>query len=116
MVYLSEDDRFGHHGLDEALVQRARRQGLAGATVWRGVEGFGPAGQVRTARFPDAVIGLPLAVELIDTPERIAAFLPTITQLAGGSLMTKEDLEEVHLEVPDGSGPGGTRPTGDPPA
>jgi hypothetical protein len=69
MIFLSEDDRVGHHGLHEALLDRAREDGMAGVTVWRGIEGFGTSGHIRTARFPDADIGLPLAVEVIDLPE-----------------------------------------------
>jgi PII-like signaling protein len=94
MIFLSEDDRVGHHGLHEALLDRAREDGMAGATVWRGIEGFGASGHIRTARFPDADIGLPLTVEVIDLPERIEAFLPVVKQMAPGSLVTKE---QVHM-------------------
>lgn len=93
MVFLSEDDRVGHHGLHEALLDRAREDGMAGATVWRGIEGFGASGHIRTARFPDANIALPLAVELIDRPERIEAFLPVVTKMAPGSLITREQVQ-----------------------
>lgn len=92
MVFLSEDDRLGHHGLHEVLLNRAREDGIAGATVWRGIEGFGASGHLRTARFPDANLGLPLALEVIDLPERIEAFLPTILELAPHSFVTKEQI------------------------
>jgi hypothetical protein len=94
MVFLSEDDRAGHRGLHEALLHRAREDGMAGATVWRGIEGFGASGHIRTARFPDADIGLPVTVEVIDLPERIEAFLPVVSRMAPGSLVTKE---QVHM-------------------
>jgi uncharacterized protein len=94
MVFFSEDDRVAHHGLHEILLNRAREDGMAGATVWRGIEGFGASGHFRTARFPDAATGLPLALELIDAPERIEAFLPVVRQLAPGSFVTRE---EVHM-------------------
>ena len=93
MIFLSEDDRLGHHGLHEAIVNRAREDGMAGATVWRGLEGFGSSGHIRTARFPDAATGLPLAVELLDAPERIEAFLPVVRELAPGSLVTREQVQ-----------------------
>jgi uncharacterized protein len=93
MIFLSEDDRLGHHGLHETIVNRAREDGMAGATVWRGLEGFGLSGRVRTARFPDAATGLPLAVELLDAPERIEAFLSVVRELAPGSLVTRERVE-----------------------
>jgi len=100
MVFLSEDDRTGHRGLHEALLERAREDGMAGATVWRGVEGFGSSGRLRTARFPDALTGLPLAVEVIDTPERIEAFVSVVKQLAPGSFVTCESVHMSHHETP----------------
>jgi uncharacterized protein len=93
MVFLSEDDRIAHHGLHEALLNRAREDGMAGATVWRGIEGFGASGHLRTARFPDAATGLPLALELIDVPERIEAFLSVVHELAPGSFVTREEIQ-----------------------
>ena len=98
VVFLSEDDRSGHHGLHETLLNRAREDGLAGATVWRGIEGFGASGRIRTSRFPDAMIGLPVTVELVDTPERIEAFLPVVKELAPGSFVTREEVRVTHLE------------------
>jgi uncharacterized protein len=92
VIFLSEDDRSGHHGLHEELLNRAREDGLAGATVWRGIEGFGASGRIRTSRFPDAMIGLPVTVEVIDSPERIEAFLPVVKQLAPGSFVTREEV------------------------
>lgn len=97
VVFLSEDDRAGHRGLHEVLVQRAREEGMAGASVWRGIEGFGGSGRIRTSRFPDAAAGLPLAVELVDTPERIDAFLAVVHELAPGSLVTREPVALTRL-------------------
>jgi PII-like signaling protein len=94
VIFLSEDDRTGHRGLHEALLERAREDGMAGATVWKGVEGFGSSGHIRTNRFAALVTGMPVALEVIDLPERIEAFLPTVRELAPGSLVTKE---QVHM-------------------
>jgi PII-like signaling protein len=93
MIFLSEDDRAGREGLHEAILNRAREDGLAGATVWRGIEGFGASGHIRTARFPDSCTGMPLALELIDLPERIEAFLPVLRELAPDSLVTREQVQ-----------------------
>lgn len=93
MIFLSEDDRHGHRGLHEVILGRAREDGIAGATVWRGIEGFGHSGHIRTSRFPDAATGLPLAVEIFDSPDRIDAFLPVIRELAPNSLITREQVE-----------------------
>ena len=92
MIFLSEDDRHHHHGLHEVLLKRALDQGVIGASVWRGIEGFGTSGRVRTMRFPDAITGLPLAVEFIDKADRMEEFLATVAELAPGSLVTKESI------------------------
>jgi uncharacterized protein len=116
MIFLSEDDRVGRRGLHELLLERARDDGLAGATLWRGTEGFGRSGHFRTDRFPDASIGLPLALEIIDDAERIEAFLPTIQRLAPHSFVTREEVETKRFEsvsrAPlDDPGPGSTGQT-----
>lgn len=99
MVFLTEDDRVGRRGIYEALLQRARDDGMAGATIWRAIEGFGRSGHIRTTRLPDLARGLPLAVELIDDAARIEAFLPVVRELAPGALVTKE---EVRMMRPPG--------------
>ena len=93
VVFLSEDDRVAHRGLHEALLNRAREDGIAGATVWRGIEGFGASGRLRTARFPDTATGLPLALEVIDAPERIDAFLEVVRELAPGCFVTRDQVQ-----------------------
>lgn len=98
VVFLSEDDRSGRHGLHEALLERAREDGLAGATIWRGIEGFGSSGRIRTARFPDAMIGLPVTVELVDSPERIEEFLPVVKELAPRSFVTREEVTVTRFD------------------
>jgi PII-like signaling protein len=95
VVFLTEDDRFGHHGADAELLERARRAGIAGATVWRGVEGFGASGHLRTTRFPDIAEGLPLALEVVDAPERVDAFLAEIRQVVPGAFVTREAVHTV---------------------
>jgi len=103
VVYLSEDDRSGHHGLHEALLKRARDDGLAGATLWRGIEGYGSAGNLRTSRFPDMGTGLPLVLEFIDAPERIDAFLTVLTTFAPGSMVTRESVKMSRAIPHDGA-------------
>jgi hypothetical protein len=95
MIFLSEDDRLRHHGLHEALLTSAREKGILGATVWRGIEGFGPGGHIRTSRFPDANTGLPLVVECIDGTEGINDFLAVVHELAPGSLVTREQIRII---------------------
>lgn len=78
-------------------MEQDREDGMAGATVWRGIEGFGPGGRVRTSRYPDAAMGLPLAVELIDASERIEAFLDVVRESAPGSFVTREQVETTRF-------------------
>lgn len=100
VVFLSEDDRYGHRGADEELLDRARQAGVAGATVWRGVEGFGASGHLRTTRFPDVADGLPLVVEVVDVAERVDAFLDQVHEVLPGALVTRES---VRIAPPGGS-------------
>lgn len=100
MVFLTEDDRFAHHSLAEVLLERARDVGLAGATIWRCAEGFGPDGHLRAERLPDLARGLPLVLEIIDEEERITAFVPLVRELADGALVT---LESVRISRPPAS-------------
>jgi hypothetical protein len=112
VIFLSEDDRSGHHGLQEVLLERAREDGLAGATIWRGIEGFGASGHMRTSRFPDAVIGLPVTVELIDTPDHIEAFLPVVKELAPRSFVTREEVKVSRFGAPNQLGLDDSNPSG----
>jgi hypothetical protein len=100
MVFLSEDDRLHHRGLHETLLSKARENGIHGATVWKGIEGFGPSRRMRTSRFPDANTGLPLAVELIDDADRIESFLAVVHELAPGSFVTREEVRIVSAPSP----------------
>ena len=92
VVFLTEDYRAGHRSLYEVLLKQARELGLAGATVWRGVEGFGAAGIVRTSRFPDAASGLPVMLEIIDQPEKVELFLDELGRVAPGTFVTRESV------------------------
>lgn len=92
-VFLSEDDRDHHHGLHEVLLKKALEMGVMGATVWRGIEGFGPSGRVRTSRFPDANSGLPLVVEIVDHVDHAETFLRSVSDVAPNSLVIKERVQ-----------------------
>jgi len=115
MVFLTEDDRAGRRSVAEALLERARSSGLAGATIWRGVEGFGHSGHLRAARMPDLARGLPLVLELIDDEAAIEGFLPAVCELASGSLVTTELVQAERLRQGE---PGGSlgNPVGEPTA
>ncbi len=92
-VYVGESDRVGRRPLYTEVVRRARDAGLAGATVLRGLEGFGASQVVHTARLLTLSEDLPMVIVLVDTPERVDAFLPELNQLVGGGLVVREEVE-----------------------
>ena len=99
-IFLGEMDKVGHKPLYEALVLRAREMGLAGATVLRGVEGFGAASRViHTAKILRLSEDLPIVVELVDTEENIKKFLPVVDELFEqadcGGMVTLEKADIV---------------------
>ena len=96
VIFLSEDDRVGQTSAALALLERAKSEGLAGATLWRGIEGFGRHGHLRAERLPDLARGLPLLVEIIDDSEPIRRFLAAIRDLALDVLVTTEPVHVVH--------------------
>lgn len=97
-IYLTEDDRVERQRAWEVLLERAREDGMAGATVWRGIEGFGRRGFLRSSRFIDASQGMPVTVELVDEDERIDAFLPTVARLVPGALVLRQRVRAISRE------------------
>lgn len=100
-IFVGEGDRHHHRPLYEALVELLWREGLAGATVLRGVSGFGARRAFHTAKLLELSADLPVIVEVIDARERIDAVLPRLEELMGGGLITLHRLDAVRL-------PGGT--------
>lgn len=94
-ILIGEADRAGHTPLATELVHRAHQLGLAGASVFRGVEGFGASNHVHTTRVLSLSDDLPVAVVIIDTEERIRAYLEEVGELVTGGLVTLEDVEVV---------------------
>jgi uncharacterized protein len=91
-IFLGESDRHDGKPLHEWLVLQAREQGLAGATVLRGIEGFGAHSRLHTAKILRLSEDLPIVVEIVDTPEKINAFLPTVDGAVGEGLVTLEKV------------------------
>ena len=101
-IYLGESDRLGHLPLYEAIVKRAREDGLAGATVLKGVLGYGASDHVRTTKLLDLSGDMPLVVEIVDSAQRIEAFRPVVAELVEqcgkGGMVTLGDVEVIHYE------------------
>lgn len=95
-IYLTEDDRSGHRALWSVILDHAREEAMAGATLWRGIEGFGRSGRLRSDRFPDAAQGLPMVLEIIDSAQRIEAFVPVVTETAPEALVVLEGVDEAY--------------------
>lgn len=93
-VFIGESDKRGGRPLYEVIVEEARRRGLAGATVLRGTLGFGANSRIHTAKILRLSEDLPMVIEIVDAPERIAAFLPDLDAMIGEGLVT---LERVRL-------------------
>src|SRR5205823_4419321 len=92
-ILIGEQDRVGHHSLATEVVKRAHAGGLAGVTVFRGVEGYGASNHIHTTRILSLSDDLPIAVIIIDTDERIQAFLPELDELITKGLVIIDDVE-----------------------
>jgi PII-like signaling protein len=94
-IYLGESDRHGHTPLATEIVQRAHAAGLAGASVFRGVEGYGASNHIHTTRILSLSDDLPVAVVIVDRPDAITEFLPQLDELITEGLVTVEDVHVV---------------------
>src|SRR5450631_1285468 len=89
-IFIGESDRHEHLPLYEALVELLRSEGFAGATVLRGISGFGAHSVYHTQKLLDLSADLPLIIEVIDSQEKIDAVMPQIDAMMGGGMITLE--------------------------
>jgi PII-like signaling protein len=95
-IFIGENDRHQRRPLYEAVVLAARERGLAGATVLRGPMGYGASSRLHTAKILRLSEDLPLIVEIVDSEERIKAFLPTLeTMMTASGLVTLEKVQVI---------------------
>lgn len=94
-IFVGESDHHGHTPLAMEIVRRAHRAGLAGASVFRGVEGFGASNHIHTTRILSLSDDLPIAIVIVDVAERIEAFIPELDELVTEGLVTVEDVEVI---------------------
>ncbi len=83
-IFIGESDRFAHRPLYEAIVMRARERHLAGPTVLRSAMGFGAASRIHTAKILRLSMDLPIVIEIVDSEEKVNAFLPDLDEMIGG--------------------------------
>src|SRR5271157_1721037 len=91
-IFIGESDLLNHRPLHEVIVEEARKRGMAGATVLRGTLGFGAHSRIHTAKVLRLSEDLPMVIEIVDTPERIEAFLPDLDKLMDEGMVTLEKV------------------------
>lgn len=109
-IFIGESDRHQHHPLHEAIVLKARELHLAGATVLRGAMGFGKSSRVHTNKILSLSDDLPLIIEIVDSEEKINAFLPVLDAMMSGGLITLEKARVIYYRS------GGTQAPWSPPS
>ncbi len=92
-IFIGESDTYRGRPLHTAIVEALRREGLAGATVIRGIEGFGKSSRLHTAHILRLSEDLPIVIECVDTADKIEAILPTLDEMIGDGLVTMERVE-----------------------
>jgi len=101
-IFIGESDTWHGKPLYQAIVERVRGAGLAGATVVRGIEGFGADSHLHTSRILRLSEDLPVVIELVDTAERIDSVMPVLDEMVTEGLVT---IEDVHIVAYRASGP-----------
>jgi uncharacterized protein len=97
-IFVGESDRHGHHPLYEAIVLKAREQGMAGATVLRGVMGYGKHSVLHTAKILRLSEDLPMVIEIVDSREKVEEFLPYLDEMIADGLVTLEPVRVLHYK------------------
>jgi PII-like signaling protein len=101
-IFIGESDRFEGLPLYQAIVEKARAAGLAGATVLRGIVGYGANSRIHTASILRLSEDLPIVVELVDSEEKIAKLLPTLDGMLGEGLITLEKIRVISYRAAAG--------------
>jgi uncharacterized protein len=99
-IFIGESDTWHGKPLYQAIVERLRQEGLAGATVVRGIEGFGASSRLHTTRILQLSTDLPVVIEVVDSQDRIDHIVPILDAMVGDGLVT---LEKVHVITYRGS-------------
>jgi uncharacterized protein len=103
-IFVGESDRWEGRPLYEAVVRRARDAGLAGATVLRGLEGFGAHSRLHTTRILRLSEDLPVVIEIVDEAPRIEEFLAQLDEMVTEGMVTLEKVRVIAYRAPEGKG------------
>ena len=95
-IFVGENHRWHHQPLYEAIVMKAREMHLAGATVLRGPMGFGAKSRIHTAKILRLSMDLPTVIEIVDSEEKVNAFLPVLDEMIDSGLVTLERIKVIH--------------------
>jgi PII-like signaling protein len=94
-IFVGEGDRLRGQPLYTVIVEELRRAGIAGATVFKGIEGYGAHATVHVARVFDLSTNLPVVIEAVDTEEALLAVLPAVRDMVSGGTITLESVEII---------------------
>jgi PII-like signaling protein len=94
-IFIGESDKWHHQPLATALVERLRREGVAGATVLRGIAGFGARSVLHSAHLLRLSEDLPLVIEVVDSEEHVERILPILDEMVGEGLVTLEKVRVI---------------------
>ena len=98
-IHIGANDTFGGRPLVDAIIDRAREQGMAGATAWRGRAGFGESAHVHRIEQLAISHDLPVVIELVDDADKIAAFVPVVQSMLDTGLVTRESVTVLRYGV-----------------
>jgi uncharacterized protein len=94
-IFVGESDQWHHHPTYTEIVHRAHAAGLAGASVMRGIEGYGASSHIHTTRILSLSADLPVAIVIVDSAERIEAFLPELDELIQEGLVILDPVNVI---------------------
>jgi len=98
-IFFGESDRWKHRPLEAALLERLRAEGFAGATVFRGVSGFGANSVIHTSHLVELSTDLPVVIEVVDTEEHIDRLLPILEEMLDDGLVTIEKVRVLRYKA-----------------
>lgn len=98
-IFFGESDKWHHQPLESALLERLRKEGFAGATVFRGVAGFGANSIIHTSHLLDLSSDLPVVIEVVDTQEHVDRLLPILDEMVDDCLVTVEKVRVIRYRA-----------------